>query len=655
MRPVAIVFGLWAISLGMVAVLAAASGTFGLAIVPLGEDFNWVYFLRHDAEFPAPRAFWEYDARNPLAPWWYLTAKPLIVDTAYGLYAVRRMVDLLCGLAVYSVVVTLGGAAYRRWALAASGLTMLWTCSQMVGQIHWTMLLAMALGLWCVAAYIRFLHEERREVAWYALSLVLYLTAIATYSLQASVVLGVAALGMRRAGWRRGLVDAAPFAALLGLFCLIWATTGTVPHAGSRYTVAKLAKSLSFLVWDPIYHEIPAELWRLQPGDFWVAAGAGLVVAVLFWRVSGGLIAEQGSGRLAVELLLVALGMGATTVLLEAGNPVWLPGTRAPMVQQGLTPLLILALALVLEGQRARGLLAAAWAAAAFLSLCHNARQVRWSADLERIAAGLQTTVPQIQAPTVFVLTTPPLSLSPYNSDIFVKNLYRSDQVNLRIFSPSTDNAHRELTFDSDQKGLYTESSLGQRGFQLRSTPAWIPYHQVVLMRYDRTGVRPLGALRREDTQGYTVVFHRATPLVTNLAKTGPPLPLDRWELQGGTYTEPGVFALRGHPASLAQHPVSLEPGADYVITLEARAEGDTRNFYADFYGVPAYDAAAQDYAITEPLGPEFRWLRFVIPAGPQPPPAAWLRLVNPSPGTVSIRSVKISRLDTMGDGLLRP
>ena len=70
MRPVAIVFGLWAISLGMVAVLAVASGTFGLAIVPLGEDFNWIYFLRHDAEFPAPRAFWEYDARNPLAPWW---------------------------------------------------------------------------------------------------------------------------------------------------------------------------------------------------------------------------------------------------------------------------------------------------------------------------------------------------------------------------------------------------------------------------------------------------------------------------------------------------------------------------------------------------------------------------------------------------------
>jgi hypothetical protein len=46
----------------------------------------------------------------------------------------------------------------------------------------------------------------------------------------------------------------------------------------------------------------------------------------------------------------VALGMGATTVLLEAGNPVWVPGTRAPMVQQGLTPILILAVALFAAG-----------------------------------------------------------------------------------------------------------------------------------------------------------------------------------------------------------------------------------------------------------------------------------------------------------------
>jgi hypothetical protein len=537
------------------------------------------------------------------------------------------MVDLLCGLAVYSVVVTLGGAACVRWAIAASGLTMLWTCSQMVGQIHWTMLLAMALGLWSVVAYIRFLKEDRREVAWYALSLVLYLTAIATYSLQASVVLSVAALGMRRAGWRRGLVDAAPFAALLGLFCLIWATSGTVPHVGSRYTVAKLAKSLSFLVWDPIYHEIPAELWRLQPGDFWVAAGAGLVVAVLFWRVSGGLIAEQGRGRSAVELLLVALGMGATTILAESrirsaaghAGAHGAAGTHADPDPGGRA----------LWPERARVLLAAAWSVAAFLSLCHNARQVRWSADLQRIAAGLQAAVPRIQAPTVFVLTTRPLSLSPYNSDIFVKNLYRSDQVNLRIFSPGTDNAHRELRFDSDQKGLYTESSLGQRGFLLRGRPPGSPtIRSCSCATTARASVLSAccAARTRRDTRWCLTAPHRSSP---TSRKPGAPLPLDRWELQGGTHTEPGVFALRGQPVSLAQHPVSSEPGADYVIALELHGEGDTSQFYADFYGAPAYDAAAQDYAITERLGPEFRWLRFVIPAGPgearrRQPGSAW-------------------------------
>lgn len=44
------------------------------------EDFHRVYFLRHDAESPAP---------------WHLAAKPLIVDTACGLYAVRPILNLL--------------------------------------------------------------------------------------------------------------------------------------------------------------------------------------------------------------------------------------------------------------------------------------------------------------------------------------------------------------------------------------------------------------------------------------------------------------------------------------------------------------------------------------------------------------------------------
>ena len=123
----------------------------------------------------------------------------------------------------------------------------------------------------------------------------------------------------------------------------------------------------------------------------------------------------------------------------------------------------------------------------------------------------------QIQAPTDFELTTPLLSPSPSNSDIRGKNLDRSNHVNLRIFSPGTDDPHRELKFDSAQKGLFTASSPGQHGFPLPGMPDLISYHPIAL---DHSA--------REETLGYAVVFNHERQLITHLAKTGKPWPTPR-------------------------------------------------------------------------------------------------------------------------------
>lgn len=134
-----------------------------------------------------------------------------------------------------------------------------------------------------------------------------------------------------------------------------------------------------------------------------------------------------------------------------------------------------------------------------------------------RVARGLLAAVPRIQAPTDFELTTPLLSPSPSNSDILGKNLERSNHVNLRIFSPGSDDRHRELKFDSAQKGLFTASSPGQHGFPLPGMPDLIPYHPIAL---DHSA--------REETQGYAVVFNHERQLITHLAKTGKPWPTPR-------------------------------------------------------------------------------------------------------------------------------
>lgn len=655
-KPIVSLLAIWGISLGLIAILQALGAGIGFRIGPLGEDFNWVYFLQNHEQVPAQRAFWEYDARNPLAPWWYLAIKPLVLDTAYGLYAVRKVVDLICGLSVYAVVAALGGAAYRRQAVAAGGLTMLWTCSQLVGQINWTMIMAMSLGLLSVAASVRYWNGERREAAWYAASLVLYLAAIATYSLQISVVLGIAGLGVRRNGWRKGVADTIPFAALLLIFFLIWVTAGDVPAGGGgEFAAGRILRSLGFLVWDPAYGLIVGELLKYQGLDWALAAGAAMAGAFLYHRICGLESSQPAARSLAVDLGIVAAGVAAATVMLESTSGVWAPGARSPMVQQGVVPLLVTMAVLALGARRGRWVMFAVWALAAFLSLSHNARQVRWTEDLVRITAGLRAAVPAIEASTMFVFLDPPFSLSGYNSDIFVKNLYRSKNVNLRIFTPEDQDApFSHLVFDSEAQGMYAESTLGQSQFLLRGHRAWIPYRQLVLMRYDETGVRQVNVLRKEDTEGFHVKFNRETALYLGERKAGPALALEQWELLNGRRAEAGAIILRGQPVSIAQHPVLLAAEAEYAVEFEARSEGDISTFYADFYG-EGYDAAAQDHRITEPLGPEYRWVRFVIPTGPSPPARAWLRLINPSPGAVWIRSARISRLDTMEVGLLRP
>jgi len=652
---------LWAISLALLLGLQAVGAGVGFRIVPLGEDFNWVYFLQHHAEYPAQQAFWQHDARNPLAPWWYLAVKPLIIDTAYGIYAVRKVVDLVCGLSVYAVVATLGGAAYRRFAVASGALAMLWSCSGIVGQINWTMLMAASLSLLAVAAYVRYLDSGRAEAGWLAGSLVLYLVAISTYTLQASALLAIAGIGTIRLGWRKGLADALPFGGVLAVFGMIWTTAGYVPTetlAMDGSAAGRMVRSLFAWIWDPVYGHVMEELWRYYRVDLGVCALAAVALGVVFFRVCGEPGKTEGGRRLALELGLTAVGLGAGTVALEMTSAVWVPGTRAPMIQQLMMPLLVSIGLSFLQPRWARGVRFAAFCVAALLALGANARQTRWSTDLERIGAGLRAAMPRITSPTMFVLTKPPLGLSPYNSDVFVKNLYRSDDVNLKVFSPGKPGLaaldYADLVFDSDAKGMLAENTMGHRGFILRKAPTWVPYRNVVLMRYDDSGVRRVNVLRKEDTDGYQVVFNRQQPVNAGERKPGPPMLLERWEITGGRRSETGVLELRGQPLSIAQHPVPLRADYDYVVEFEARAEGDTKAFYADFYGGQGYDAAEQDHTVGE-LGREFQWVRFVMPAGASPPAQAWLRLVNPSPGTVWVRSVRISRLDTMEVGLLRP
>jgi len=290
----------------------------------------------------------------------------------------------------------------------------------------------------------------------------------------------------------------------------------------------------------------------------------------------------------------------------------------------------------------------------ALVGFCYNVRQVRWMVDLDRISAGLKTAVPVIRQPTMFVLLEPTVSLSPWLSDLFVKSLYRSVDVNLKLLIPGpTPTKWREypdLVFGTDAEGLLAESTIGFPRLILRkAAPTAVPYSQVVLLRPGPSGLTRTYSLTAEELKGYRAAFRRTDPLQLQLQPEPKAIPLAslaEWRLAGETAFAAGgirMGAMGPTNLSLAETPIPLVENGEYEVVLEASATGPASGFYVDFYGLD-YDSAAQDRPI-HGLKRTRREFRLRVPAGAGLPPAAVLRLVNPSADTVVIHSVQLFRL----------
>ena len=656
----------WLATLVILGVLQMVGAGAGFHVGPSGEDFIWTFLLGMDAPVSVQKAFWEHDLRNPLNPWFYLLAQPLISSSVSGLFLVRKLVDLLCGLAVYAAFRTVGGESYRGVATAAGFLAVVWNFSRIVGQTNWPMLAAAALGLLGVAAYVRFLDSERREAHWLWVSLLLYLVALGAYSLNASFALAVPALAVLRRRepmwlrWRLAALDFAPFAGLFGVFYLIWNTTGEVPASALPASLwaclSTAGKSIGYFLWDPVLFDLLREAWQSQSPLSLVLLTVGAVVlgggAYLALRAFPPRVADKGGF---VQLLAVAAAASLMIVVLESMMSLSYPvGGRSPTVQQIVVPLVLV----VLIGWFPRvfpGLAAGLVTFGALVGFCYNVRQVRWMVDLDRISAGLKMAVPVIRQPTMFVLLEPTVSLSPWLSDLFVKSLYRSVDVNLKLLipgpTPTNWREYPDLVFGTDAEGLLAESTIGFPRLILRSAgPSAVPYSQVVLLRPGPNGLTRTYSLTAEELKGYRAAFRRAEPLQLQAQSEPKVVPLESlstWRLAGETTVGADgirMAAMRASNLSLAETPIPIEPNGEYEVVLEASATGPAVGFYVDFYGLD-YDRAAQDHLI-QGLKRERREFRFRIPAGAKTPKAAVVRLVNPSTDSVTVHAVKVFHLD---------
>ena len=91
-----VVCATWGLLLVCMALAQRMNYQLGFAVWPLGEDRNWIDILQNNKGTAAARAFWEVSDRNPLAPWWYIALRPIILRYDAGLLIIRDKSPAAC-------------------------------------------------------------------------------------------------------------------------------------------------------------------------------------------------------------------------------------------------------------------------------------------------------------------------------------------------------------------------------------------------------------------------------------------------------------------------------------------------------------------------------------------------------------------------------
>src|SRR4029078_10919788 len=121
-------------ALAMLIVVMALLGYFGLIVgfdvSWIGEDNTWIDILRRGEGSEAARISWAIDNRNPLSPWWYIVARPVILGFDNGLLLLRYAMALVLALSAYYMVLMVAGNRSRSFALGLAITIVLWMASR---------------------------------------------------------------------------------------------------------------------------------------------------------------------------------------------------------------------------------------------------------------------------------------------------------------------------------------------------------------------------------------------------------------------------------------------------------------------------------------------------------------------------------------------
>ncbi|MCR0985788.1 hypothetical protein [Roseomonas populi] len=523
-------------SIALFALLRRMGLPFGLRIIAMGEDYNWLLILSSPNATARAQTFWTFNDRNPLSPWWYILAQSLYTNGANGAYLVRLMMGPLLGVSSYLMVRGVADGRARGIALATGMLAAAWVLHPTPDEIAWNFVGALSLSCLSVATFAAWVRGGRRAPGWYGLSLVLWFVAFGSYTFQVGAVVGIGLLALLHpaspgAGSFRRLLGAVletlPYALLLGAFVLVWKTTQN-PALAAYYELkpglllqnlpASLKAALSVSRYDGYVAAAQQTLgWRaLALGALFGIGMAGLHFLALRRQ-------EPVRARDAAVVLAVAFGLVLPTLLIESMSGTWSVGMRWPMVEQAWMPLLWTGgAALVLgllpflpawlrrAGLSAVGGVAAAWLLVACLG--YNNRQSVASANEKALRAGMEALgarVPAGQPANFVVLVDPGVFL--VTPDIMSYRVapvwWPGRDFGLRVLW-----ANHPTGWDAEPWGRVVMEDAQATNLRIGGGAA-VPYDQIRFLRFDGRQLTAPTELGAADLAPYPVTWRRSAPV----------------------------------------------------------------------------------------------------------------------------------------------
>lgn len=532
----AIILAAWATLIAVYLLLGRAGYGTGLAVTTMGEDQNWIALLRAETPHAIANNFWRIDGRNPLSPWFYILAKPLILSVTNGIALLQYAIGLWLAMATYFMLRLLTAQGGRWFAVSSSAIIAVNYSNAYFDHIIWNFQLALCCTIMAIVFYILFLRSQKRSIWAYGISLSFWCISFYSYTLQSGAIVAITVCQLAHltrtddknanAASARSfiqalksqvieLVDLVPYIVVFGIFLLTWVTA--TPAGGGfpyQFSFLRLLSSLQAGIIHPdialMYEVLRLSSFRAQ---YWTVGMLAAAAGVFFIARS---MPRKPRNQIAFRYLMVILvvcSIALPTLLLESGGSDWAPGTRWRMIYQMTTPVLIMAITgCVLSFFRLRfanlifqivsGVLLAVSIA---FSLAYNERQV----SLTRSEATVRQAMHEVIVERQSEINAVPLLFVMEMDDSFqwlASETLRS--VYMRTWFPGVNAEYRILPSRRYIPSNPTKLIFGEHGISVAgASGVSTPYHRVVVLHAFGRSVTRRFSISREEVVSHNGVW----------------------------------------------------------------------------------------------------------------------------------------------------